>query len=69
MGDLLGLAERFVRLSAELEETRAAMLASLMNGAGETPKAPFTRPARPSSGLQSSHPNAAKAQQAEARIL
>ena len=51
MGDLLGLAERFVRLSAELEQTRAAMLASLMNGAGDNPKAPFARPARPSSGL------------------
>jgi hypothetical protein len=30
MGDLLGLAERFVRLNAELEETRAAMLTALI---------------------------------------
>jgi hypothetical protein len=36
MEDLRGLAERFVRLSSELEEVRAGMLAALtMNGAGE----------------------------------
>jgi hypothetical protein len=67
MGDLLGLAERFVRLSAELEQTRAAMLASLMNGAGDNPKAPFTRPARPSSGRQ--HLNAIAAKEAESEII
>jgi DNA-binding MarR family transcriptional regulator len=35
MTDLVELANRFVRLSAELEETRAAMKRLLLNGAGD----------------------------------
>jgi hypothetical protein len=62
MGDLLGLAERFVRLNAEIEETRSAMLAALMNGAGDKPQTPFIRPARPSSGISSEAAKAAEAQ-------
>jgi hypothetical protein len=34
MGDLLVLAERFVRLTSELEEVRSEILAALTNGAG-----------------------------------
>ena len=41
MTDLLALAERFVALSAEIEDVRRAMLARLTNGAGETSEGPF----------------------------
>jgi hypothetical protein len=35
--DLVALAQRYVSLSAELEETRSAMRASLMNGSDGNP--------------------------------
>jgi DNA invertase Pin-like site-specific DNA recombinase len=60
MSDLLGLAERFVRLSAELEEVRAEMRAALTNGAEET--RPFSPAARQKLGGK-------EAQEAEQSIL
>ena len=60
--DLVHLAETFLRLSGELNETREAMKWLLMNGGEGTPAGPFSRPAR-ESGVQGA------AQAAEARIL
>ena len=67
MGDagLVDLAERFVRLSSELDATRDAMRRLLLNGSGDTPAAPFVQ-ARSKPGT---HPNAKVAQAAEERIL
>ena len=68
-GDLVELAQRFVRLSGELDLTRDAMKRLLLNGAGgpsENPT-PARRPGakRP----QSSHPKALRAAQVEKTIL
>ena len=63
MGDLLTLAERYVRLTAEIEETRSAMLACLTNGTDPNP----IRPARSSGGSQ--HLNAIAAKGAETEIV
>jgi hypothetical protein len=47
MTDLVELANRFVQLSAELEETRTAMKRLLLNGAGDTvPAGPAATPRR-----------------------
>lgn len=48
MSDLLGLAERFVRLNAELTAVRSEMLEALTNGAG-APR-PFRPAVRPRPG-------------------
>jgi hypothetical protein len=64
--DLVHLAETFLRLSGELNETREAMKRLLLNGGEGTPAGPFSRPARVS-GVQ--RPNLGAAQAAEARIL
>jgi hypothetical protein len=50
--NLVQLAEQFVRLSGELDATREAMKRLLLNGEGEDPRIPFTRPARVSGGVQ-----------------
>jgi len=45
---LVELAERYVRLSGELDATREAMRRLLMNGAGgEAPESPFSQAGRP----------------------
>jgi hypothetical protein len=67
MGDLLGLAERFVRLNAEIEETRSAMLAALMNGAGDKPPIPFSPTVRPRPGGKG--PDRKATQEAEKAIV
>jgi hypothetical protein len=68
MSDLRGLAERYVALSGQLEETRRAMLACLTNGARETAKAPFSRPTRPALGGRR-NANGIAARAAEAQII
>jgi hypothetical protein len=68
MGDLRILAEKFVRLSEEIEETRSQMLAALMNGAAPNPQQPARR-AGGGQAMQPSHPNAKLAQAAEQRIV
>jgi hypothetical protein len=72
-GSLVELAERFLRLSTEIEDVRRGMLACLGNGAGDpVPRPPpAERPARPTTarlkpGL---HPNAAKAAPIDQRVL
>jgi predicted Rossmann fold nucleotide-binding protein DprA/Smf involved in DNA uptake len=68
--NLIQLAERFVRQSKELDETRDAMKRLLLNGGDDKPSAPFVKAGRPGrTGSQSQHPNAILAQQAESRIL
>jgi predicted Rossmann fold nucleotide-binding protein DprA/Smf involved in DNA uptake len=83
--NLIQLAERFVRQSRELDETRDAMKRLLLNGAGDHPARP-TQPARPALGGKSqsqegqaerpslkralpNHPNAIAAKEAQDRIL
>jgi Bacterial regulatory protein, arsR family len=68
VSDLVRLAADFVRLTGELEATRASMRKLLLNGEGGKSAAPFLRPTRPASG-GSRHPNAKAAQAAEDRIL
>jgi hypothetical protein len=70
LSDLVTLAERFIRASAEVENIRRAMLSALTNGGGETPKAPFSH-ARQRGGRasQSKHPAAARAAAEEEKIL
>ena len=63
-----------MRLSGELDATRDAMRRLLLNGAGDKPDIPFAKPARSPGGkskseLQSNHPNALKAADAEAKII
>jgi DNA-binding transcriptional ArsR family regulator len=65
MEDLRTLAETYVALTGQIEEVRRAMLACLTNGADPNPM----HPARLSSGSQSNHPNAAKAAEAEEKII
>jgi hypothetical protein len=67
--NLAQLAERFLRLTGEVEEVRRSMLTVLTNGGGEKPEIPFSKPVRASGGSQpSQHPNAAKAAEAEETI-
>ena len=42
MSELVALAERFVRLSGELDATRDAMKRLLLNGAGATSRTPLS---------------------------
>jgi hypothetical protein len=71
--DLVALAEKFVRLSAEIEDVRRAMAAALGNGADSHPPPPFERPARPGArpGPKpgAAHPAKARAAKAEAQIV
>jgi hypothetical protein len=53
--NLVELAERFLRLSGELDATRDAMKRLLLNGAGDKPETPFSQPVRASGGQ---HPKA-----------
>jgi hypothetical protein len=65
MGDLRTLAEKFVRLSKEVEETRSAMLACLTNGADPRPFSPAVRPRL--GGRQKA--NVIAAREAEAQVI
>ena len=64
-GDLRALAEKYVALSAEIEDLRCAMLTALTNCAGDAPRP--IRPAWQSSG--GPHPKAIATTQAEDQIL
>jgi hypothetical protein len=64
--NLVELAQRFVRLSGELDAARDAMKRLLLKGAGEPPKAPFVS-ARSKPGA--SHPAAIAAGNAEREIM
>jgi hypothetical protein len=66
-GDLLALASKYVSLTGEIEDVRRAMLACLTNGAADTAPTPRPMPARPTK--PGGHPNAAAAQEAEAKII
>ena len=70
MGEnLLELAERFIRASAEVENIRHAMLRTLSNGEGP-PFAPAQRRGEKASQESPSKPNHLEAaKEAEARIL
>jgi hypothetical protein len=62
--NLVHLAERFLRLSTELEDTRRLMLSALTNGGGESSTGPFAHAeGRGAKRLRSNHPKvvAAKA--------
>jgi hypothetical protein len=65
MSDLRTLAEKFVRLSTEIEETRTAMLACLTNGADPRPFSPAVRPRL--GGRQKA--NVIAAREAEAQVI
>ena len=67
VSDLVELAQRFVALSGELAETRAAMKLLLLNGGGGKPDAPFVQPARQPGGSRPQ--KMALAQQAEREIV
>ena len=68
-GDLVELAQRFVRLSRELDSTRDAMKRLLMNGAGGKPDAPFAPARRPAKRPQSNRPKVLRAAEIEEAIL
>jgi hypothetical protein len=57
-GNLVELAQRFVRLSGELDLTRDAMRRLLLNGAGGTSKNPTPAKRPGAKRPQSSHPKA-----------
>jgi hypothetical protein len=68
-GDLVELAQGFVRLSGELDATRDAMKWLLLNGAGSPSENP-TPAGRPGAKRpQLSHPKAFRAAQVEKTIL
>jgi hypothetical protein len=73
MSDLVELARKYVTLSDSLEAVRSEIKRAVLNGGGEKPEIPFSRPARPSSGSKpakpSKHPNALAAAEAEAKIV
>lgn len=70
MSDLVVLARRFVQLSDELETVRGEIAKAVLNGGGgETPKAPFVRPARQRSGGSQPHPNAQRAEVEDAKVI
>ena len=68
-GDLVELAQQFVRLSGELDLTRDAMRRLLMNGAGGKPDGPFAQAGRPGAKPQSSQPKTLRTAEVEAAIL
>jgi DNA-directed RNA polymerase specialized sigma24 family protein len=75
MSDLVELARRYVAASDVLESLRNEIRRAVLNGGGEKPEAPFSRPARPSGGkstkaqAQARHPNALKAQKVDQEIV
>ena len=70
MSELVALAERFVRLSGELDATRDAMRRLLLNGAGDKPDTPFAKPVRSKpGGSKQKHPHAIAAAAAEGKII
>ena len=67
---LVELARRYVTLSDELETVRSEIARAVLNGGGGKPDPHPTGAQRPGvKGSQSSHPNAAKAAEAEETIL
>ena len=68
--NLVELAQRFVRLSGELDLTRDAMKRLLLNGAAGKPDTPFARARRPGAKRpRSNHPKALRGLQVEETIL
>ena len=68
--NLVELAQRFVRLSGELDSTRDAMKRLLLNGAAGKPDAPFARARRPGAKRpRSNPPKALRAAKVEETIL
>ena len=68
--NLVELAQRFVRLSGELDLTRDAMKRLLLNGAAGKPDAPFARAKRPGAKRpRLNHPKALRAAKVEEMIL
>jgi IclR helix-turn-helix domain len=69
-GNLVELAQQFVRLSGELDLTRDAMKRLLLNGAGSPNENPFVRAKRPGAKRpRSNHPKALRAAKVEETIL
>jgi uncharacterized membrane protein len=69
-GNLVELAQRFVRLSGELDSTRDAMKRLLLNGAGSPNENPFVRASRPGAKRpRSNPPKALRAAEIETTIL
>jgi hypothetical protein len=66
MSDLRSLAETYVRLETELEDTRRAMLAALTNGSAPGNPTPARRRGPPPSYT---HPAAARAAEVEGQIV
>jgi hypothetical protein len=62
-GNLVELAQRFVRLSGELDATRDAMKRLLLNGAGGASENPTPAKRPGAKGPQPSHPRALRAAQ------
>jgi hypothetical protein len=68
--NLVELAQRFVRLSGELDSTRDAMKRLLLNGAAGKPDAPFARARRPGAKRpQSSRPKKVATAEIEQAIV
>jgi hypothetical protein len=67
MSWLAELARRYVSLSDELESVRDQIKRALMKDAGDAAPTPRPMPARPTK--PGGHPNAAAAQEAEAKII
>ena len=68
-GNLVELAQRFVRLSGELDSTRAAMRRLLLNGAGASSENPTPAKRPGAKRPQPSRPKALRAAEVEERIL
>jgi hypothetical protein len=68
-GDLVELAQRFVRLSGELDLTRDAMKRLLMNGAGSPNKNPTSARRPGAKRPQSSHPKRVATAEIEQAIV
>jgi hypothetical protein len=68
-GDLVALAQQFVRLSGELDATRDAMKRLLLNGAKGTSENPTPARRPGAKGPQPSHPKALRAAQVGQAIL
>jgi hypothetical protein len=68
-GDLVELAQGFVRLSGELDATRDAMKRLLLNGAGGPSENPTPAKRPGAKRPQSSHPKARRGPQVEEAIV
>ena len=67
MVDLVGLAQRYVALSSELEDVRNQMRLALANDGGEAPARPTQGSPRKAAGQE--HPAAKKAAVVEGEIM